>query len=99
VTLKAIDDGMMNQNSFPLSESGTLFLNDKRSALFDLALSRGEGVRAANGAFCATTGQHTGRSANDKYIVKSAATNDTIWWDNNAPLAPEKFDLLKEDFL
>ena len=99
MTLKAIDGGMTQHMTFPLTDPGTIFLNNSRSQLFDFALERNEGVKAANGAFCVKTGQHTGRSAKDKYVVKSASTADTIWWDNSAAMSPEKFDLLKEDFL
>ena len=35
------------------------------------------------------TGQHTGRSAGDKFVVKDALSTDKIWWDNNKALTPE----------
>ena len=45
------------------------------------------------------TGKHTGRSAKDKYIVRDAETETTIWWDNNASMTPDHFAALKADFL
>lgn len=99
MSLKAIDGGMTKHETFPIREPGKFHMNSSRTELFDLAIERGEGVKAANGAFCVTTGQHTGRSAKDKYVVKSASTEDTIWWDNSEALSPEQFALLKEDFL
>jgi phosphoenolpyruvate carboxykinase (ATP) len=44
------------------------------------------------------TGVHTGRSVQDKFIVRDASTDRSIWWDNNKPLAPEQFALLRDDF-
>lgn len=99
MTLKAIDGGMTKHETFPIREPGEIHLNNSRSELFDLAIERGEGKVAANGAFCVTTGQHTGRSAKDKYVVKSDATAETIWWDNSEAMSPEQFDLLRQDFL
>ena len=45
------------------------------------------------------TGKYTGRSPKDKHVVRSAATEDTIWWENNAAMAPDAFDRLHADML
>lgn len=63
------------------------------------ALERGEGRRAKHGPLVVETGKHTGRSAKDKFIVRNAETEDTVWWDNNASMKPEHFAALKEDFM
>ena len=63
------------------------------------ALKRGEGRRAKHGPLVVETGKHTGRSAKDKFIVRNAETEDTVWWDNNASMKPEHFAALKEDFM
>ena len=33
--------------------------------------------------FVVLTGQHTGRSASDKFVVRDAETENQVWWDNN----------------
>lgn len=44
------------------------------------------------------TGKHTGRSANDKYVVKSVSTESQIWWENNLnSMTPSQFSQLKQD--
>ncbi len=54
------------------------------------------------GAINVMTGEFTGRSPKDKYIVKDAVTEDTIWWDNdtfpndNKPLSTEVWKDLKQ---
>lgn len=62
--------------------------------LYERAIARGEGHVAKNGPLVVLTGQHTGRSANDKFIVKDDASKDTVWWDNNKAISPAQFDAL-----
>jgi phosphoenolpyruvate carboxykinase (ATP) len=67
--------------------------------LVEEAVRRGEGLLAKDGPLVVRTGKHTGRSANDKYIVRDAETEATIWWDNNRSMTPDQFAALKADFL
>ena len=67
--------------------------------LYEEALSRKEGQLARGGALVATTGSHTGRSPKDKFVVRDAATENEIWWDNNGAITPEQFETLYQDFL
>ena len=52
------------------------------AALVEQAIRRGEGRLTKDGPLLVDTGKHTGRSAKDKFIVRDATTEDTIWWDN-----------------
>ncbi len=70
------------------------------AALVEHALRNHEGILAADGPLVVQTGQHTGRSAKDKFIVRDAETENTIWWGKtNADMSPAHFAALKEDFL
>ena len=82
-----------------ISGAGTVHYNYIEPALVEAAVSRGEGHIGKGGAFLCTTGKFTGRSPKDKFVVRSASTQDTIWWDNNAPMTPEAWALLKSDML
>ncbi|MCB1433307.1 MAG: phosphoenolpyruvate carboxykinase (ATP), partial [Alphaproteobacteria bacterium] len=73
--------------------------NAPAAVLYQDAVSRGEGVVAKGGGLVVSTGTHTGRSPNDKFVVRDATTEDTIWWDNNKPMSREAFEVLKQDFL
>jgi phosphoenolpyruvate carboxykinase (ATP) len=73
--------------------------NETAAALYQQAIARCEGLVAEGGALAVSTGSHTGRSPNDKFIVRDAATEDTIWWDNNKSLSRSQFEALKKDFL
>lgn len=63
------------------------------------AVARGEGTLGQGGAFLVSTGQFTGRSPKDKFVVRTPLVEDTIWWDNNKPMDPAAFDRLHADML
>jgi phosphoenolpyruvate carboxykinase (ATP) len=66
--------------------------------LYEHALQRGEGMLAEAGPFCAVTSPHTGRSPNDKFLVREPSSADHIWWGKvNQPFAAEQFDRLRTD--
>ena len=59
------------------------------------AVENNEGVVATNGAFAANTGERTGRSPNDRFIVQEPGTSDLIdWGEVNKPFEEEKFNNL-----
>ena len=73
--------------------------NETEPDLVARALIAGEGELGIGGALLVNTGKFTGRSPKDKHVVRSALTEDTIWWDNNAPMTPEAFERLHADML
>ena len=76
---------------------GHVYYNLREPALIEEALKRGEGNLGKGGSFLVTTGKHTGRSPKDKFVVRTPSVENTIWWENNKPMAPEAFDLLYAD--
>ncbi len=67
--------------------------------LVDAALRRNEGKLSSDGPLVVETGPHTGRSAQDKFIVRDAETEGTVWWGKtNKGMTPDHFAALKEDF-
>ncbi len=86
----------LNADLFGLAERA--HYNLVQPELFELAIARGEGIVTADGALRVLTGEHTGRSANDKFTVRDELTEDTVWWDNNAAMTEEHFQRLREDF-
>jgi phosphoenolpyruvate carboxykinase (ATP) len=77
-----------------------IFWNLGTAPLVEHAVRRGEGLLAKDGPLVVRTGRHTGRSAQDKFIVKDAVTEDAVWWGKtNRPMDPGAFDRLYDDFL
>ena len=86
------------QQGFP--QAAQIFANLGTAPLVEHAIRNGEGVLSADGPFVVETGKHTGRSAKDKYFVRDAETENTVWWGNtNAGMTPAQFAVLKADFL
>ncbi len=63
--------------------------------LHQIILDGKMGKEANSGAIAINTGEFTGRSPMDRFIVKDAITEEKIWWgDINIPFESKKFDLL-----
>nr|WP_299338609.1 phosphoenolpyruvate carboxykinase (ATP) [Allomuricauda sp.] len=63
-------------------------------------ISNEMGQEASSGALTVNTGEFTGRSPMDRFIVKDSITEDKIWWgDINIPYESEKFDQLYDKMI
>src|SRR5690606_22353096 len=63
--------------------------------LHDITIKLGQGVEASSGALAVNTGEFTGRSPQDRFIVKDDITSDKVWWGKvNIPFEPAKFNAL-----
>ena len=78
---------------------GEVYYNLIEPDLIKQSLRRDEGDLGIGGAVLVETGKFTGRSPQDKHIVRTPLVDDTIWWENNRPMSPEGFDQLYEDML
>ncbi|SDF07121.1 phosphoenolpyruvate carboxykinase [Limimaricola pyoseonensis] len=78
---------------------GEVYYNLTEPDLVQAAIRNGEGDLGQGGTLLVTTGQHTGRSPKDKFVVRTPTTEGTIWWENNAPMTPAAFATLKADML
>ena len=68
------------------------------AALIEYALRSGDAMLTDHGALAVTTGEHTGRSPKDKYLVPQGALASEIWWgDVNQPMAVDAFAALRAD--
>ena len=83
-----------------IATTAALHWNLGTAPLVEAAIKRGEGVLAKDGPLVVATGAHTGRSAKDKFIVRDAETEATIWWGKtNVAMTPDHFAALKADFM
>ncbi|WP_242928059.1 phosphoenolpyruvate carboxykinase (ATP) [Pontibacter vulgaris] len=82
-------------DSLGINEAKEILWNLSPAELVEEAIKNGEGVLTDTGALMCDTGKFTGRSPKDRFVVKDAKTEDTVWWgDINIAFDPEKFDQL-----
>lgn len=67
--------------------------------LYEYAIQAGEAELTVDGVLCAETGEFTGRSPKDKFTVRDATTDKTMWWAGNQSITSEQFQALYEDFI
>jgi len=77
--------------------AGSVSLNDIAPVLVARSLQGGESELTVDGALSVRTGAFTGRSPRDKFIVRDALTENTVWWDNSGAMTPAQFDVLLDD--
>src|SRR4051794_31644940 len=77
-----------------------VFWNLSEPALYEEAVRRGEGLIAAGGPLVCRTGQHTGRSPNDKFLVREPSSEQYIAWGPvNRAMTPAQFETLHKDIV
>jgi phosphoenolpyruvate carboxykinase (ATP) len=82
------------------SSASVIHHNLSVPALLEQAIQRGEGQLASNGALVAYTGQRTGRSPKDRFIVRNAVTEQKVdWGTTNQPIAQSVYDALRQKVL
>ncbi|HEX9941637.1 MAG TPA: phosphoenolpyruvate carboxykinase (ATP) [Thermoanaerobaculia bacterium] len=87
-------------SSFGLDEHGLAGVraahwNLPAARLVEMAVLRGEAILAAEGPLVCETRPHTGRSPNDKFLVKDPAVDADVWWGEvNRPFERERFEAL-----
>ena len=65
-------------------------------ALVAESLRRHDGQLSEDGALMVKTGEHTGRSMKDKFVVDEPSVSKDIWWGEiNQRLSQDKFEVLK----
>ncbi len=82
-----------------ISGLGTVYYNLREPTLIEEALKRDEGRLGLGGTLLVSTGKFTGRSPQDKHVVRTDTVEDSIWWDNNRAMSPEGFDALYDDMI
>jgi phosphoenolpyruvate carboxykinase (ATP) len=80
-----------------LKNLGTAFWNLSPAELVEETITLGQGSLTSSGALSVDTGEFTGRSPKDKFIVKDSNTENSVWWSQfNIPFEADKFDRIFE---
>ncbi|MDQ3634560.1 MAG: phosphoenolpyruvate carboxykinase [Acidobacteriota bacterium] len=82
---------------YGIKNPAKVYWNLNADELYKIIEERGEGTITKDGAVVVETGEHTGRSANDKFTVKEPSSEDKIWWGTvNKDFSQENFNAIKE---
>jgi phosphoenolpyruvate carboxykinase (ATP) len=81
-----------------LEKKPLIFKNAPKSFLIQKAIVKQQAELGPHGELIVLTGSHTGRAADDKYVVHTQDTANKIWWENNIkPMSSESFETLYKD--
>ena len=94
-----MDNHTLSAKSISLNDLGiknaTVHYQLTPEELHQITLDSGQGIESSSGALAINTGEFTGRSPLDRFIVKDAITEKEVWWGNvNIPFSPEAFEKL-----
>ncbi len=65
-----------------------------------ITINKGMGKETSNGTLALNTGKFTGRSPQDRFLVKDKYTKDKVWWGKiNKPIEPLQFDVLQNEII
>jgi phosphoenolpyruvate carboxykinase (ATP) len=83
-------------DNYGIKEPARVYWNLNTPELYEEIARRSEGVLSNYGAILVDTGEHTGRAAKDKAIVRESGSEDKVFWgDVNKDFSQEKFNALK----
>ena len=81
-------------------KNATAHWNLSPEELARIAIEKGQATLTSTGAININTGEFTGRSPMDRFIVRDAITEESVWWgDVNLSFDENKFDALHQKVL
>jgi len=84
-------------DNYGIKDAARVYWNLNTPELYEEIARRNEGMYSNHGAIIVDTGEHTGRAAKDKAIVREPGSEDKVFWgDVNKDFPQEKFNALKE---
>ncbi|HWH54290.1 MAG TPA: phosphoenolpyruvate carboxykinase (ATP) [Gaiellaceae bacterium] len=90
-------EGRVDLSTHGIDAGGRVYRQPSTSLLYTHTLLRDEGRLAEGGPLVVDTGRHTGRSPNDKFVVRDAACEERIWWGKvNQEIDEEHFEGLRD---
>src|SRR5476649_361339 len=88
--------GSVDLTAHGIKSTGHVLWNAATPVLYEHAVARGEALIADGGPMAVDTGTHTGRSPQDKFIVREPSSEDRIWWDGNKEFTEDGYERLRE---
>lgn len=96
---KFMDNNTLFSQSISLKELGIenakIHYQLSPEELHDITIKLGQGIESSTGALAVNTGEYTGRSPQDRYIVKDSISENQVWWGKvNIPFESDAFEAL-----
>ncbi|MEO6044349.1 MAG: phosphoenolpyruvate carboxykinase (ATP), partial [Tepidiformaceae bacterium] len=92
----AISEAPNNVSDIVISNASQVHRNLSVPVLYEYAVRRQEGKLLEGGTFAVYSGERTGRSPKDKYIVKTPDISEHVWWgQHNQPMTPDTFERIR----
>ncbi len=88
--------GRVDLSVHGINPVGVVVWNPSTPVLYEHAIARHEARLGEGGPMVVDTGKHTGRSPQDKFIVREPGSEDRIWWDGNKELPEDGFEHLRD---
>lgn len=89
------DIGYHGLKQYGIENVGNVHWTPSTPALYEEIVRRREGILSHLGPIVVRTGHHTGRSPEDKFIVREPSSEDKVWWSQvNRPFEASRFDAL-----
>jgi phosphoenolpyruvate carboxykinase (ATP) len=83
--------------NYGIKEASKVYWNLTTPELYEEITRRNEGLLSDHGALVVDTGEHTGRAAKDKAIVREPSSEDKVFWgDVNKDFSQDKFNEIKD---
>ncbi len=96
VVMKSSEDILLSLHNQGIPHLNEVFYNLSTAELYEHAISNSEAELSEHGSLIAITAPHTGRSANDKFIVDEPSSSGNVWWGKvNKSFPQDKFNSLK----
>ena len=98
--MSTMQAGVQGLEEHGIRTSRPIHRNLGTAALYEHSIRRQEGELAAEGPLVCKTGAHTGRSPNDKFVVREPSSEAHVAWGKvNRPIELAHFETLKRDIL
>jgi phosphoenolpyruvate carboxykinase (ATP) len=100
VAVTSARPGRYGLENHGLNPTGEVYWNLAPAELVEQAIRRGEGELVATGPFNAVTAPHTGRSPNDRFVVREPSSEGNVWWGKtNVAFDPDRYDALRAEVI
>ena len=89
----AVSEAPHNLSDIVVANASVVHRNLSSPVLYEHAVRRGEGKLLQGGTFAVASGDRTGRSPDDKFVVRTPEISEHVWWGkHNQPMSVDTFD-------